>query len=202
MTARLSPAPASPGMRPWRQRWLALAALLAAAAVLLLAAPQRRSLGGALLRAVLPGHAPDATTLCTMSQLDGFVDGDVRWDSWARLPARAGKLPPWRPPWLSMQRRCTLRRFSPQQARQCLAGRPLVMIGDSVTRWVQAGGQQGQQGGSCKGAVAAPLRLSVHGGLSSNPRAHAPADRWIGPHELDALPQVPVPQPALLPGVR
>jgi hypothetical protein len=32
-------------------------------------------------------------------------------------------------------RHCALRRFTPAEARKCLAGRPLVVIGDSLSRY-------------------------------------------------------------------
>ena len=40
-------------------------------------------------------------------------------------------------------RGCALRRFSHAEARQCLSGKRLVFLGDSVTRWV------GLSGGCC-----------------------------------------------------
>ncbi|KAI7842769.1 hypothetical protein COHA_003517 [Chlorella ohadii] len=42
--------------------------------------------------------------------------------------------PPWQAPSLQLTR-CKLRRFTPEAARKCLEGRPLVMIGDSLTRY-------------------------------------------------------------------
>lgn len=125
-----------PSQRSWQRLgrgcWflllLATAALLAAAP-LLLRTPRFR-------RAVRP--RPDPSAPCTMAHLNGLVDGDVQWESWTGLhhsSSSGGVLPAWRPPWLATTR-CRLRRFEAADARRCLARRPLVMIGDSVTRWV------------------------------------------------------------------
>lgn len=122
-------------------------AVLAAVLLLLAGAAQRQP---ALVARLRPSGAPlpPAQPACTMADLDGLMeDGFFSWGSWetlygnSRSAATAASALPVaplvRPPWLEVER-CTLRRFTAAAARHCLAGRPLVMIGDSVTRWVDA----------------------------------------------------------------
>lgn len=126
--------------RRWQQG--VVAAALVAALLLAAVAVQAPPLGAAL-RSSAPAEPP----ICTAADLDGLLeDGELSWGTWEALynttsnssggggSRGSGAVPPpWRPPWLQAKH-CTLRRFTADAARKCLSGRPLVMIGDSVTR--------------------------------------------------------------------
>ncbi len=125
---------------------LLLAVLAAAATAAQLGA------GAAPLRLFQPGMFPGPAlpsllqAACTTSNLHGLVeDGEFTWGCGAAIcnlaapasnatAAAAVQHPPWQAPSLQLTR-CKLRRFTPEAARECLEGRPLVMIGDSLTRW-------------------------------------------------------------------
>lgn len=139
----MSSAGGAAGVQPATlRRWQQGAVAGAVAAVLLLAAAaaavRRPPHAGIALRTASPAEPP----ACTADDLNGLLkDGEFSWGTWEALynessSSGSGAVPPpWRPPWLQAKR-CTLRRFTPETARKCLSGRPLVMIGDSVTRWV------------------------------------------------------------------
>lgn len=131
----------------WRLLGTCAAAVLAAVLLLLAGAARRQP---ALVARLRPSGAPlpPAQPACTMADLDGLMeDGFFSWGSREALYGNSSSAataasalpaaPRRRPPRLEVER-CTLRRFTAAAARQCLAGRPLVMIGDSVTRWVDA----------------------------------------------------------------
>lgn len=138
----MSSAGGAAGVQPaTRRRWQQGAVAGAVAAVLLLAAAaaavRRPPLAGIALRTAAPAEPP----ACTADDLNGLLkDGELSWGTWEALynessSSGSGAVPPpWRPPWLQAKR-CMLRRFTPETARKCLSGRPLVMIGDSVTRY-------------------------------------------------------------------
>lgn len=69
---------------------------------------------------------------CDLAALDGLLGPgvDLVWATPAHPNGTVAGLPR-----LEVQRRCRLRRFTAEQARACLAGRPLVFIGDSLTRY-------------------------------------------------------------------
>ena len=68
---------------------------------------------------------PDGQPYCTAAELDGLLDPDeVDWQ-WTGVRYQLG---------LAGRRKCTLRRFNAHQARTCLAGRPLVFMGDCIAR--------------------------------------------------------------------
>lgn len=76
---------------------------------------------------------------CTPDDLQGLLaNGSVHWRS-PPPPRRQAGL--WRAPALPSTHpqlyldRCSLRRFTAPEARRCLAAKPLIMIGDSVTRY-------------------------------------------------------------------
>ncbi len=136
------------GVPPASQRqWQQLALAGAVAAVLLLAAAGAAVRRPPLSSTAVHASAPAEPPACTADDLDGLLrDGELSWGTWEALVnatnssggggSGSGAVPPpWRPPWLEAKS-CTLRRFTPEMARKCLSGRPLVMIGDSVTRWV------------------------------------------------------------------
>lgn len=123
----------SSSWRDWLPAALLLAVLLAGATV----AQRRTTVAAALLR-LFPGTAPpDARTpACNLRHLDGMVqDGDFTWSCGGTACNTTGSRAA--QPRLESSR-CKLRRFTPVEARKCLAGRPLVMIGDSLTRRVPA----------------------------------------------------------------
>ncbi len=106
------------------------------------AAPVRLFRPGMFPGAALPNLRPPD---CKASNLHGLIEnGTITWGCGAascNLAAPAGNdtpaavlQPHWQAPSLQLSR-CKLRRFTPEAARTCLEGRPLVMVGDSLTRW-------------------------------------------------------------------
>lgn len=97
-------------------------------------------LAGVLAFFTLPGQVGDGAPECSAALLRGLMANDtVSWGT-PPPPPRTG----WRRrlqrssapqlPQLQLQR-CVLRQFTPPEAKECLSRRPLVMIGDSVTRY-------------------------------------------------------------------
>lgn len=115
----------------WRAHlFLSSSALLAIALVLLL---RDRLLHGWLL-GLAGGSAAPLGTLppCTLDLLSGQLsDGSASWTS-----SRSDE---GRPPFMAMPKLalsdCRLRRFTAEEARTCLAGRPVVFVGDSLSRY-------------------------------------------------------------------
>ena len=131
-----------------RERWrLPAGALRSAALVLLTAALTAAALhqpagpSGAGPAAHPPGEPWwRRQPACTPSQLHGELNASsVFWEGQGTVSLgaggglRAGWSPGAPPPRLQMVG-CALRRFTAAEARACLAGRPLLFLGDSITR--------------------------------------------------------------------
>lgn len=133
--------------------WLAAGLLLVLLVVAAATVAQRRAPAALVLR-LLPGTplSDMLTPACTARDLDDLMQGDEF--TWGCLgapcsrssiaangsgTAAAAQMPQWQVPRLQLGR-CMLRHFTPEAARKCLEGRPLIMIGDSLTRWVLGGG--------------------------------------------------------------
>lgn len=135
----------SSSWRDWLPAGLLLALLLVAAAT---ATHRQKPMTAALLR-LIPGMplADKFTPACAARDLATLVkDGEINWHCLEGPCSNSTALngngtvsaappPLWQAPRLQLTR-CMLRRFTPEAARKCLAGRPIVMIGDSLTRCV------------------------------------------------------------------
>lgn len=128
--------------------WLWAAGLLLAGLLLAAAVWAPLPAAAALRQRLFPTSSdPDRLPACTASDLQGLMgDGNFAWraaelasampSSSRRRPLplllRARQAQPLAPSMHASS--CRLRRVTPEAARKCLDGRPLVMIGDSVSR--------------------------------------------------------------------
>lgn len=131
----------------WQKAGLVVVVLLVAAAI----AAQRRAPGAAALLHWMPGTQLSGMLkpACTAHDLDDLMkDDEITWNclgvpcsssssiaanGTGSAGATQGQLPQ-----LQLGR-CMLRRFTPEAARKCLEGRPLILIGDSLMRWALGG---------------------------------------------------------------